>query len=118
MGMVPLGLGLGKIALRLRRSKQTVSEHVFAKNTVPKVMGRPCDIDDKLFTKILAKYEVMLAKLSRASGPKEVTIKMLIKAMNLDVCEKTVSRAFWKRKVRHVSPHDDVRLSGHVMCER
>jgi hypothetical protein len=95
------GVGVGKIATRLRRSKDTVSKHIFKKHRRggPPVTGRPKDIDDKCFDKILSKYDTMLSKASLKSGPKEVTVAMLKKAMRLDCTEKTISRAFWKRGV-------------------
>ena len=85
------GVGVGKIASRLRRSKDTVSQHIFKKHRRggPASLGRPKDIDDKLFEKILSKYDAMLSKASRGSGPKEVTVAMVKKAMRLDCTEKT-----------------------------
>ena len=95
------GLGLGKIATRLHRSKDTVSQHVFGR--LPRggapTMGQPQKIDQKLFTRLLAKYDSMLSKASRSGGPKEVTVKMFKKAMDLDCSEKTISRAFRRHKV-------------------
>ena len=72
------GDGVGKIADRPCRFKDTVHKHVFRRNARhTAVMGRPKEIDNKLFVKIMAKYEAMLSKAYKGKGPKEVTVRML-----------------------------------------
>ena len=92
------GLGFDEIAGRLTRSTDTVSRHVFKKNTVkaqvPK--GRPVAISKKMWPKIWKKYNDLLAK---AQAKTDVTAKMVRNAAHLKCSVKAVSRAFWKRGI-------------------
>ena len=95
------GVCIKKIATQLKRSSDTVSHHVFSNNPCGKTpsKGRPALISEALFGKIMSKYEKLLASSSRSSGLREVTVKMVKKAMNLKMGEKTICRAFWAHKV-------------------
>ena len=95
------GYGVKKIAAMLRRSTDTVSKHVFKKNTkrVVQSKGRPKVITETVFKRMQKVYQ----KLLKESHPYEVTVAMLKGRLGLACSEKTISRAFWDHGI-HFKP--------------
>ena len=94
------GDGVGKIAKKLGRSKDTVYKHVFATNakkaTVKK--GRPTAYcrTPKGFLAMKRVYDRLLRQ---SQGKSEVTPQMVKERGGFNCCAKTISRAFWERGI-------------------
>ena len=87
------GSGVKSIAKAMNRSTDTVSKHVFKKNTAKKATGRPKH--SIRTTKGFLAAERAYKKLLKASGgQKEVTADALKAEMKLACDVKTVRRAF------------------------
>jgi hypothetical protein len=96
------GVGPDAIVARLKRSTDTVHQHVFVKprnkrlgRPEPK-LGRPLKIARKHFPKIKATYEKMIAK---AASKKEVTADQVKRRLRLNCNTKTLRRRLWENKI-------------------
>ena len=87
------GMGVKKIAAAMGRSTDTISKHLFKKNTAKKAKGRPKHFirTPKGFLAALRAYKKLLKS---SGGTKEVTAAMLKSEMKLKCDVKTVRRAF------------------------
>ena len=95
------GYGVKKIAALLKRSTDTISKHVFKKNTkrTTKPKDRPQAISECLFKRMMCLYEKLLTTMR----PGEVTVAILKERMGLTCSEKTISRVFWAHGI-HFKP--------------
>lgn len=93
------GLGIKKIGARLNRSPNTVSSHVFRRNTgcAKKKVGAPRKITPARLESVLATHAKLLAAVK---GKKEVTINMVKRRARLKCSDRTVSRAFAAHGIR------------------
>ena len=95
------GLGVGKIAVLMGRSKDTVSKKVFKKIGPAKPLGRPPKMSVALWKKTGKTYATMIRK---ADSKKEVTAKLIVKNLKtkfkVKVSTRTLGRAFKKNGVR------------------
>ena len=96
------GLGVGKIAKQLGRSKDTVYKHVFAKNQKKKSKGRP-----KSFPRTPSGFKAVEKAygklLKKTKGMSDVTVQMVKEDMGLTCSPKSISRALWDNGV-HFRP--------------
>ncbi|CAK0810004.1 unnamed protein product [Prorocentrum cordatum] len=87
------GMGVKRIAAALSRSTDTVSKHLFKKNTTKKSKGRPKH-SIRTPKGFLAAQRAYKKLLKSSGGTKEVTAAMLKSEMKLKCDIKTVRRAF------------------------
>ena len=85
-------MGLRKITALTGRGFQTISKHVFTKNTAKKVRakGRPAKITPCVYKRLLTAHK----KLVSAKPGKEVTVKQVRTKIGLRCSDRTVLDAF------------------------
>lgn len=97
------GVGPSTIAARLKRSTDTVHNHVFVKprnkrlGRAPPKLGRPPVVARCLFPKIVETYETMIAE---ADSKTEVTADKLKRRLRLKCDTKTLRRRLWENKIK------------------
>ena len=90
------GMGVKKIRAITGRSTDTISKHVFRKNTWRKKLGRPCVITDQVMKRLKTLHAKMTAS---ANGKHEITVTMLKERMGLACSTKTILNAMHREGV-------------------
>ena len=110
------GYGVKKIAAIVKRSTDTVSKHVFKRNTknTARPKGRPSVVSETVFKRLHRVYQ----KLLNEAHPREVTIAMLKEKAGMSCSEKTISRAFWNRGIHFKPLYEKPTLTRDDMAQR